>query len=255
MSRVFRRVIPDLTPEQRRHFWSKAQHRRHGECWLWTGRILPNGYGSVSVSGGQYVAHRVAYTLVNGPVPLELDLDHLCRVRACINPSHLEPVTRAENLQRSELTGPGKNIRKTHCIRGHSLADARRIITRTGVIKRACKACQRERDAAREPRPCPRCGRAVSTNNLRAHIQVCGVTAVDGRFKPPAGYVWSFARLTPAQVADIRRRYIPRPVGGVGRHDGLKTGSQRQLAEEFNVSPLTIRRIVKGQVWAEVALG
>lgn len=77
-------------------------------CWVWQLSITPNGYGQHAKPGGRGTtsAHRVYYEQERGPVPAGLDLDHLCRVRACVNPDHLEPVTRSENLRRG--LGNGK---------------------------------------------------------------------------------------------------------------------------------------------------
>jgi hypothetical protein len=69
-------------------------------CWLWRGRIAPNGYGTI----GKEYAHRVAYERARGPIPAGMELDHLCRVKACVNPDHLEVVTKSENAKRG-LTG------------------------------------------------------------------------------------------------------------------------------------------------------
>lgn len=69
-------------------------------CWRFTGAIQPNGYGYFFFEGRMRYAHRVAYQLHVGPIPAGHDLDHLCRVRDCCNPAHLEPVTRRENLRR-----------------------------------------------------------------------------------------------------------------------------------------------------------
>lgn len=69
-------------------------------CWTHTGYVMPNGYGQVRVAGKTMLVHRAAYEILVGPIPAGLDLDHLCRNRACYNPDHLEPVTRKENLRR-----------------------------------------------------------------------------------------------------------------------------------------------------------
>jgi hypothetical protein len=69
-------------------------------CWLWTGTVMPAGYGTMKVGGQQRLAHRVAYEAFIGPVPDGLVLDHLCRVRSCVNPWHLQPVTNRENILR-----------------------------------------------------------------------------------------------------------------------------------------------------------
>ena len=69
-------------------------------CWLWTGKPAKNGYGVISVNNTDRYAHRLSYELHIGPIPDGLTIDHLCMVRLCVNPEHLEPVTRSENTRR-----------------------------------------------------------------------------------------------------------------------------------------------------------
>ena len=69
-------------------------------CWRWTGSITNTGYGQVYAHGAQHLVHRYTYSTLIGPIPEGMSLDHLCRVRACCNPDHLEPVTHAENMRR-----------------------------------------------------------------------------------------------------------------------------------------------------------
>ena len=69
-------------------------------CWFWTGACLPNGYGAFRLERQTLGAHRVGYELFNGIIPPGLVLDHLCRVRSCVNPGHLEPVTDQVNIAR-----------------------------------------------------------------------------------------------------------------------------------------------------------
>lgn len=77
--------------------------KRDDGCWIWTGCIKDNGYGAVAHGGSKFHVHRVMYELHVGPIPAGFDLDHLCRVRSCCNPAHLEPVTRSENIRRGLL--------------------------------------------------------------------------------------------------------------------------------------------------------
>lgn len=69
-------------------------------CQIWQGAPGLNGYGRLSIDGRLTLAHRASYEAFVGPIPSGLTIDHLCRVRMCINPEHLEPVTRAENTRR-----------------------------------------------------------------------------------------------------------------------------------------------------------
>lgn len=95
-------------------FWEKVDRRGDDECWPWLAALSDKGYGMFNATfSGTGVAHRIAYMLLIGPVPDGLVLDHLCRVRHCVNPSHLEPVTAEENTSR------GIRATQTHCKRGH----------------------------------------------------------------------------------------------------------------------------------------
>jgi hypothetical protein len=71
-----------------------------GSCWLWTGTITNGGYGQFYYRGKREYAHRVVYGLLRGPIPDGMECDHLCRVRRCVNPRHIELVTRRENILR-----------------------------------------------------------------------------------------------------------------------------------------------------------
>lgn len=93
----------DDRPEAER-FWSRVSRGAVDACWLWTGSIDPGGYGRHYLFGfraGHVKAHRFAYELEVGPIPDGLTIDHLCRNRVCVNPSHMEPVTLAENIRRA----------------------------------------------------------------------------------------------------------------------------------------------------------
>ena len=119
-------------------------------CWFWMGIIATNGYGRIftNPSGHTRAAHRVTYELVHGRVPAGLDLDHLCRVRCCINPDHLEPVTRRVNNQR----GIGGAVTKARfaalavCVNGHPRTEEIRY-RRPDGRGYLCRACGRDATA------------------------------------------------------------------------------------------------------------
>lgn len=122
-------------------FWEKVDKVGLTGCWLWTASVKPNGYGQFGVTDGDVrYAHRLAYEFLVGPVPDGLELDHLCRVRHCVNPAHLEPVTRRENLRR----GVSANRRKTHCPQGHSYNSVNTYLDKRGG--RICRSCMRQRN-------------------------------------------------------------------------------------------------------------
>jgi hypothetical protein len=121
-------------PAWQDRLWSKAASDANG-CWIWhAGSITPRGYAMFGGPGARSMgAHRWAYVAANGPIPEGLEVDHLCNVPLCINPSHLEAVTPAENMRR-------RSERQTHCKRGHEFTEEN---TRRNAKGRACKTCIR----------------------------------------------------------------------------------------------------------------
>lgn len=114
-----------------------------GLCWQWRGAPHKSGYGRHSPTPGAIVyAHRFAYTLLVGPIPAGLQIDHLCRNTMCVRPEHLEAVTQRTNMLRG--IGPQAiNHRKTHCVNGHPLAGESlyAYVREDGRSARRCRTC------------------------------------------------------------------------------------------------------------------
>lgn len=131
--------MTQLTPTQLDRFEAKIAYEPNCGCWLWLGHLNNNGYGRFQASEkakGTYYAHRISYEHFNGEIPDGKQIDHLCRVRCCVNPKHLQAVTHQENLGR-RLHGP----RKLHCGNGHPFTEEN---TYTDPKKRRrCRICFR----------------------------------------------------------------------------------------------------------------
>ena len=119
--------------------WAKVEIT--GFCWLWTGATDSHGYGKFKLDRRDRGAHRLVYEILVGPIPPGLQMDHLCRVRRCVNPDHLDVVTNRDNA----LRGWGfaaANATKTHCSKGHPFDVINTRVRINGG--RQCRACDRE---------------------------------------------------------------------------------------------------------------
>lgn len=122
-------------------FLEKVQVDPSTGCWLWTGAVNNGGYSRLWNEGRTVLGHRFAYERLVGPIPEGLQIDHLCAVRHCVNPIHLEPVTCRENLLRGDTVN-ARNAAKTHCARGHPFdsANTKRLPDRS----RYCVTCHKQ---------------------------------------------------------------------------------------------------------------
>jgi len=125
-------------------FWAKVRADPATGCWVWQAGCFCDGYGNFWCCGSAHRAHRFAYRQLVGPIPSWLQIDHLCRNRACVNPAHMELVTCRENLSRGVGIGLGAvrfQTSKTHCPQGHPYDEQNTYIYPTGA--RGCRACNR----------------------------------------------------------------------------------------------------------------
>lgn len=116
-------------------------------CWVSDRTAQPNGYTKMNAWGKVRLTHRVAYEAYIGPIPTGMQIDHLCGVRACCNPAHLEPVDCRTNLLRGD-TITARQVLATHCPVGHPYDAPNTYLDPRG--KRGCRACRARQ--ARESR-------------------------------------------------------------------------------------------------------
>lgn len=117
------------------------------KCIEFKGAKDKKGYGVLWYKGKTEKAHRIAYSLFNGPLHWTLTIDHLCRNHSCINPKHLEAVSSRTNVLRGNGLA-AQNAKKTHCSRGHKYeGDNVRVgVSPNGKPRRTCRICIRTKN-------------------------------------------------------------------------------------------------------------
>ena len=124
-------------------FWRKVHVSPNG-CWMWVGRLEKDGYARWKTNRRMALSHRSAYESLVGVIPEGLEIDHLCRVRHCVNPHHMEPVTHQTNVRRGMVPVIKwlAQVSKTHCPQGHPYNEANTYRWKDG---RHCLSCRRHR--------------------------------------------------------------------------------------------------------------
>lgn len=127
--------------ENHESFFKYIRVESDNDCWVWTGIRDARGYGLFYVEKSQYKSHRVSFSIFKSDEPLDLYLviDHICRNKSCVNPSHLRQVTRKINALENNISLMAANIRKTHCKWGHEFTDSNTYKTTDG---RHCNTCR-----------------------------------------------------------------------------------------------------------------
>lgn len=127
----------------------KAKYVVDAECWIWQGSLDRDGYGAFHLRGSNRLAHRVGWFSVHGEIPKGHVVNHTCRRRSCVNPSHLNCITARENALRDSASRAYVNSQKTHCPNGHPYDDTE---TSAGRTSRICTTCRREKQGVAKKR-------------------------------------------------------------------------------------------------------
>jgi hypothetical protein len=110
-----------------------------GPCWMWESALESKGYGQFGIQGRNRMAHRLSFMFYYGPIHDKLEVDHLCRAHACVNPAHLEAVTKRENMRRG-VGRVASNMDRTHCWAGHEYTPENLYIN-PASSQRVCRKC------------------------------------------------------------------------------------------------------------------
>lgn len=129
-----------MTPVELERFCAKVVPEPNSGCWLWSGALTQDGYGHAWVGRHVIAAHRASYAHFKEEIADGMEIDHLCKTRCCVNPAHLEQVTRAENVRRSSCGLHWTS--RSHCKNGHPF-EGYNTFDRGGTAGRGCRTCRR----------------------------------------------------------------------------------------------------------------
>jgi len=228
-----KRRIPITT-----RFFQKLQKSTDPDgCWIWT--AATNGFYGKMLGFGKRLesAHRISWKLHHGDIPDGLMVDHKCRNTLCVNPKHLQLVTAWES---QHLSKDNTNGAKTHCNKGHLLADARIVHRKNGVVNRICRICEKERTKNWYSKKSRTTSQVKTTvQRERPRIRRKPKTRVSTVMR-----LW-FRKLSQEKCEAIRRLY--------------STGefSQKQIGEQFGVCNQTVSNVIldKCKVYRQPGVG
>lgn len=209
-------------------FMSKVVTNGDDDCWTWTASTGSNGYGQFKRPGtrGMGRAHRISYELFVGPIPDGFEIDHVCHSadtscgpgecahRLCVNPDHLEPVTRKVHRGRARYSSGSRKTKKTHCPAGHSYADHK-------LPSGGCRLCNRARKA-----------RYWEKNRERVNAKQRAKRQGPGHY----------SKLTVDDVREVRRLLAEGQL------------SQSQIGARFGIAQGTVGAIKLGRSWKGIGL-
>lgn len=159
-------------PKLPQRFWDKVE--KTDSCWLWTAGIQSDGYGTFRYKGKTCLAHRVSYEVHNKGIDQALVVDHICRVRACVNPVHLRLVTWRTNAVENSVGACAKHAAKTHCKNSHPLSGDNLILEKQNGgarVGRRCRICNSARAKRIRERKSPEQKLAKSRRDKARHKQ------------------------------------------------------------------------------------
>ena len=203
-------------------FWSKAARPTWTDCWIWMGAKAGNGYGNVWVAGKYMAAHRHAFECVNGPLQHGDVVRHTCDTPLCCNPAHLVPGTHADNMR--------DKVERGRSLRGERHNMVKLTESQVTEIRAKYAAGGRTQQSIGAEY-------GVSVQLVSLIVRGKRWAASPGEVVANRGESNERARLTPAQVAEIRAKYA---AGG---------RTQADVAAEYGVSGVHVSAIVRGKRW------